>query len=175
MDRLHEVHVVEGETSSKIYVVRGAPDKDSRNQKWLFVGWDLDWHVESIQTRKPRMALEKPKLDRARKLRGICIAEPEDDEYKETNNARNKFEIPMEAAMPCKIGDKKTFLEVMGNCSTVMRVTVEGVAANCNKCWTSNSKRLGTLRKSSRISVTNWIVRRVMRCLTWRPMYWCVD
>ena len=51
---------------------------------------------------------KKPKLDNARRLRGIYFVDPEDGEYKETiKNARRKLEVPMEAAMPCKKGTKK--------------------------------------------------------------------
>ena len=46
---------------------------------------------------------EKPKLDNARKLCGICFLDPEDKEFKEsTKNARKKLETPMAPAMPCK-------------------------------------------------------------------------
>ena len=46
---------------------------------------------------------EKPKLDDARKLRGIYFIDPEDKEFKETiKNARKKLETPMAPAMPCK-------------------------------------------------------------------------
>ena len=46
---------------------------------------------------------EKPKLDNARKLRGIYFIDPEDKELKETiKNARKKLETPMAPAMPCK-------------------------------------------------------------------------
>ena len=46
---------------------------------------------------------EKPKLDSARRLRGIYFIDPEDKEFKETiKNARKKLEMPMAPAMPCK-------------------------------------------------------------------------
>ena len=46
---------------------------------------------------------EKPKLDNARRLRGIYFIDPEDKEVKETiKNARRKLETPMAPAMPCK-------------------------------------------------------------------------
>ena len=49
------------------------------------------------------MAIEKPKLDNARRLRRIYFIEPEDMEFKETiKNARRKLETPMAPAMPCK-------------------------------------------------------------------------
>ena len=44
-----------------------------------------------------------PKLDNARRLRGIYFIDPDGQDYKETlKNARRKLERPMDAAMPCK-------------------------------------------------------------------------
>ena len=52
---------------------------------------------------RQKWAIEKPKLDNARQLRGIFFIEPDDEEFKHTiKNARTKFEIPMPAAIPCK-------------------------------------------------------------------------
>ena len=52
---------------------------------------------------KQRWAIEKPKLDNARQLRGIFFIEPNDEEFKLTMKAaRRKWEVPMPAAMPCK-------------------------------------------------------------------------
>ena len=51
---------------------------------------------------KQRWAIEKPKLENARKLRGIFFIEPNDEEFKLTMKAaRRKLEVPMPAAMPC--------------------------------------------------------------------------
>ena len=48
-------------------------------------------------------AIEKPKLDNARRLWGICFIDPEDMEFKETiKNAIRKLETPVVPAMPCK-------------------------------------------------------------------------
>ena len=50
-----------------------------------------------------KCALEKPKLDNARRLRGIYFIDPEDTEFKETiKNARKKLETSVAPAMPCK-------------------------------------------------------------------------
>ena len=52
---------------------------------------------------KHKWSDEKPKLDNARRLRGIYFIDPEDKEFKETiKNARKKLETPMAPAMPCK-------------------------------------------------------------------------
>ena len=56
---------------------------------------------------KQQWAIEKPKLDTARKLRGIYSIDPDDNEFKENIlNAQKKLELPMEAATLCKV---KTF------------------------------------------------------------------
>ena len=52
---------------------------------------------------KEGWAIDKPKLDNARRLKGIYFMDSEDGERKETiKNARRKLEVPMDAAMPCK-------------------------------------------------------------------------
>ena len=53
---------------------------------------------------KHKWSDEKPKLDNARRLRGIYFIDPEDKEFKETiKNARKKLETPMALAVLCKI------------------------------------------------------------------------
>ena len=68
--------------------------------------WPDMWkHVSDASDRKAKQkwAIEKPKLDNARKLRGIFFIESEDEDFKNIiKNARRKLEIPMPAAMPCK-------------------------------------------------------------------------
>ena len=54
--------------------------------------------------RAPQVA---PKLDNAGRLRGLYFIDPADAEFKETvKNARRKLEVPMPAAMPCKIREE---------------------------------------------------------------------
>ena len=58
---------------------------------------------------------EKPKLDNARRLRGIYFIDPEDKEFKETiKNARKKLATPMAPAMPCKTSKKSKHGETRG-------------------------------------------------------------
>ena len=53
---------------------------------------------------KQKWAIGKPKLENARRLRGIFFIDPDDDEFKRfTKNARRKLEMPMPAAMPCRL------------------------------------------------------------------------
>ena len=64
---------------------------------------------ESKKTAKQRWAIEKPKLDNARQLRGKYFIEPDDEEFKPMMKAaRRKLEVPMPAAMPCKIPIKRS-------------------------------------------------------------------
>ena len=64
---------------------------------------------------KQKCSNEKPKLDNARRLRGIYFIDPEDKEFKETiKNARKKLETPMVPAMPCKTSKKCKHGETRG-------------------------------------------------------------
>ena len=56
---------------------------------------------------KQRWAIEKPKLDNARQLRGLFFIEPNDEEFT-MKAARRKLEVPMPAALPCKIPIKSS-------------------------------------------------------------------
>ena len=58
----------------------------------------------SKRKEKQKWAIEKPKLDNARRLRGIFFIEPDDEEFKRVmKSARRKLEIPMPAAMPRRL------------------------------------------------------------------------
>ena len=64
---------------------------------------------------KHKWAIEKPKLDNARRLRGIYFSDPEDMEFKEIiQNARRKLETPVALAMPCKTCKKNKHGETRG-------------------------------------------------------------
>ena len=61
---------------------------------------------------KHKWSDEQPKLDNARRLRGIYFIDREDKEFKETTrNARKKLETPMAPALPCKICKKSKIEE----------------------------------------------------------------
>ena len=58
----------------------------------------------SKRKEKHKCAIEKPKFDNARRLRGIHFFVPDDEEFKDImKNARRKLEIPMAAAMLGKL------------------------------------------------------------------------
>ena len=54
---------------------------------------------------KQQWAIEKPKLDNARKLRSVYFLDSKEKEFKETfkKKRKKKLDIPIEAAMPCKL------------------------------------------------------------------------
>ena len=67
---------------------------------------------------KPEGAKEKPKLNNARRMRGIYFNDPDGEENKEIlRKARSKLERPTAPAMPCKRMDKQhpSITKVMQN------------------------------------------------------------
>ena len=63
---------------------------------------------------------EQPKLDNAKRSRGIYFIDPEDKEVKETiNNARKKLETPVAPAMPCKASKKSKHGETRGKTNEI--------------------------------------------------------
>ena len=105
--------------------------------------WPETWkHMSDASKRKAtqKLDIEKPKLDNARRLRGIFFIEPNDEEFKRTmKNARRKLEILLPAAKPCKtqilgsgetcrsIGKRKTKYACIVEADESMRVRLEGV------------------------------------------------
>ena len=69
---------------------------------------------------KHKWSDEQPKLDNARRLRGIHFIDPEDKEFKETTkNAGKKLETPMAPAMPCKTSKKSKHRETRGKTNEI--------------------------------------------------------
>ena len=115
MERIHKVYSIERETSKGTYVVRGETDKSSSDiQARSFMARTLE------RNGKECWAIEKPKLDKARRLRGIYFIDPEDKEFKEAiKNARKKLETPMAPAMPCKTCKKSKHGETRGKTNEI--------------------------------------------------------
>ena len=54
------------------------------------------------------MGFREPKLDNARKLRGVYFIDPDDKEVQGSHHKRKeKLEIPMKAALPCELQTMK--------------------------------------------------------------------
>ena len=79
----------------------------SKRHPGLITWWPEMWKKmsEAAQRKEQqKWAVEQPKLDDAGSLRGSFFIDPAYEELKETiQNARRKLEVPMAAAMPCKI------------------------------------------------------------------------
>ena len=70
---------LDGENPCRVHVVWGAPDEDSSNYRTrLLVARNLVRNVISCLQEEQEWASQRPKLDTARKLRGICCIDPED-------------------------------------------------------------------------------------------------
>ena len=63
---------------------------------------------KAAQREKQDWAIEKPEIDNARRRRSIYFIDREDGRYEETiEKSKKKLQVPMEAAMLCKMGTKK--------------------------------------------------------------------
>ena len=75
---------------------------DASHSFWLHIHLDISTRRNKKQNKQER-AIEKPKLEHARKLRGSYSVDPSDEEYKDIiKNARRKLETAKAAAMPRK-------------------------------------------------------------------------
>ena len=100
----------------------------------------------SRRKEKQQWAIEKPKLDNARRFRGIYFIDLEDEEFKFTmESARGKLEILM-PAMPCKtslcrssretcrsIGEHKTKYACIVEADECMRIRMEAAPHRCHE------------------------------------------
>ena len=87
-------------------------------------------HMSDASKRKEKQkwTIEKPKLDNARRLRGIYFVDPDDEEFKHImKNARRKLEVPMPAAMPCKLQRKYRETCRVDECKTKYACIAEGI------------------------------------------------
>ena len=106
--------LLEEKPSKRTYVVQEKTDTKAANiQTRSFMARGMSRNAKLREKRK--WAIEKPKLDNARRLRGIYFIDPEDMEFKETiKNARRKLETPVAPAMPCKTCNKDKHGETRG-------------------------------------------------------------
>ena len=98
--------LLEEKASKRIYVVRRRLTRKQLTSRpdhlWPEL-WDKMGNNAKLKENQ-KWSHEKPKLDNARKLRGIHFINPEDKEFKENiKNARKKMETPVAPAMLCNI------------------------------------------------------------------------
>ena len=110
MDRLHKIYYIERKASWRIFMVRWEVYKETNNLSSRHcMARYVEAYVWCSEKAKQRWAFEKPQLDNARELSGIFFIEPNDEEFKLTMKAPwRKLEVPMPAAMPCKIPIKSS-------------------------------------------------------------------
>ena len=106
MDRIHEIYSVERETPPKgkmwswrrLTKIQTTTRQDhSWPEAWSRIG------KAAQKKEKQEWAIEKPKLENARNLRGIYSIDPNDEEYNHVmKNARKKLETPVADPMPCR-------------------------------------------------------------------------
>ena len=122
-------------------MVRGRLTRKQTTSRPDNVWPDMRKHMSDVSKRKEKQkwAIEKPKLDNARRLRGIFFIELYDKAFKSImKNARRKLEIPMPAAMLCrlqlnqhretcgKVGQHKTRNACIVEADETMRIRMEG-------------------------------------------------
>ena len=106
LDRFHSVYSIGRKTSRWICGPGGDWQESSWHPGQITYGQKSGrkWERMPSWRRGKSGHMKKPKLDNARKLRGIYFIDPEAKEFKETiKNARKKLETPVAPAMPCKI------------------------------------------------------------------------
>ena len=108
MDRFYKIQLIERKATLIGHMVRGETYEETHNPDDVWPGL---WNYLSDAAKKKvkqRWAIEKPKLDNARQLKGIFFIEPNDEDFKLTINAvRRKLEVPIPAVMPCTIPIEK--------------------------------------------------------------------
>ena len=106
MDRFHEILTLLTETPPKGYMWSGWRLTKIQTTSHPDHIWHDAWtRIGKAAQRgeKQEWAIEKPKLEHARKLRGVYSIGPCDEEYKDIiKNARRKLETSKAAAMPCE-------------------------------------------------------------------------
>ena len=141
MDRFHKIHFFLSEKPPDGYTWSGGEtDKKTKQPPGqTLCGQKCGNISQSIKTRKSGLS-RNPKLDNARRLRGIYFIDPEDEQFKLTiKNAQRKLEIPMPAAMPCKtslcrssretcrtVGEHKTKYACVVQAGESVRIRMEG-------------------------------------------------
>ena len=111
MDKIHNIGSTKGKATERMFMVREETYKETKKSRPNGV-WPDKWKFMSDAAKKKakhRWAIEKPKLDNARQQRGIFFIEPNAEEFQLTMKAAQwKLEVPMPAAMPCKIPIKSS-------------------------------------------------------------------
>ena len=117
--------------------------------------WPEVWSKmgKAAQKREEEWAIEKPKLNNARRLRGICFIDPEDGEYGEKlKNARRKFKVPKMRQCRARKGQRNTsrFRKLMGRVANPTRFPKQSM----HESWRSMNQQE---------SVSNRLYRKLIK------------
>ena len=122
MDKVHTIHHIGQELPDGL-TWSGERLTKKRTTSRPDQSWPETWKDMSEASQQKKWAIEKPKLGSARRLRGIYFIDPAGANFKETiRNAWKKLEVPMPAAMPCKIRGR-TYKELVANLDAPRRNT----------------------------------------------------
>ena len=145
MDRFHQVHFVERKATWRMDMVWWETDEETYNlSSWQCMARCVDFFVRCSE-KKAKQRWTK----NARQLRGIFFIEPNDEEFKlAIRAARRKLEVPMPAAMPCKItikGSGETHRNIAN------RKTKNRLCFRCQRMHETKARRSWTLASSNHI------------------------
>ena len=82
MDKIHKIRSTKGKTTGRIYMVQEETYMKTKNfSSWWCVARYVKNYDRSSEKKKAkeRWAIEKPKLDNGRQLRGTFFIEPNDE------------------------------------------------------------------------------------------------
>ena len=124
---------------------------------------------------KHKWAIENPKLDNARRLRGIYFIDPDGKEFKENIwNARRKLETPMAPAMPCKTCKKSKNEETRSktnDCKSKFACILEASESTRMRLEESLPKCLRTILQEDgtiHYNITIWYTNLFLCLKQWR-------
>ena len=119
MDSIHKICSTKGKATGRINMVWERLTRKQKTSRPDNV-WPEMWTQKSDAAKKKakkRWAIEEPKLDNARQLRGIFFVEPNDEEFQLTMKAvRSKLDVPAPAAMPCTNTNKEQWSKTKYAC-----------------------------------------------------------
>ena len=96
-------------------------------------------------------AIETPKLENARTLKGIYSIDPNDEEYKHIiKNARNKLEIPMADPMPCRRSESSRVTRAVNLKRAKASEKIQKMKFDCNvEAHESKRPRMDSVKKKN--------------------------
>ena len=112
MDRLHKIHLIEWKATWWVHMVQGGYLQENKQPLAQTLYGQMCGRISLMKRKKKakqKCAIARPKLGNARQLKGIFLLSQTMKKFKLTiKAARRELEVPMPAAMPCKIPIKSS-------------------------------------------------------------------